>query len=152
MISNENNESTKWLSLLGFAAIVVSALLLLQRQELFSRAPRAIALQIAAALLMVWARLTFGMRSFHADAGPTAGGLVTSGPYRFLRHPIYFAILLFIWVGVIAHFSPLAVSLGALATAGAILRLLCEERLLRAQYPEYRDYAGRTKRLLPGVW
>lgn len=40
---------------------------------------------------MAWARLTFGRRSFHASAVPTAGGVETRGPYRFIRHPIYTA-------------------------------------------------------------
>ena len=59
--------------------------------------------QVAAVLLMVWARMTFGRRSFHAAANPTAGGLVTWGPYRYWRHPIYSAILLFLWSGVLSH-------------------------------------------------
>jgi hypothetical protein len=41
--------------------------------------------------------LTFGARSFHAGANPTDGGVVTAGPYRFFRHPIYAAILYFLW-------------------------------------------------------
>lgn len=142
----------RWLSLLGFALIVIAALALAQIGALFSPQPWVIALQIAAAVLMLWARLSFGLRSFHADAGPTAGGLVTHGPYRFLRHPIYAAICLFIWAAVAAHLSPLTFSLGALATVGAILRLLCEERLVTERYPEYNAYAQRTKRLLPGLW
>jgi protein-S-isoprenylcysteine O-methyltransferase Ste14 len=44
------------------------------------------------------ARVTFGRRSFHAAANPTAGGLVTTGPYRLIRHPIYTAACLFVGV------------------------------------------------------
>jgi protein-S-isoprenylcysteine O-methyltransferase Ste14 len=101
---------------------------------------------------MLWARMTFGMRSFHADAQPTAGGLVTSGPYRHIRHPIYAAICLFVWAGVLAHLSPLTILLGFLATVGILVRLRCEETLITERYPEYRDYSTRTKRLLPGLW
>ncbi len=142
----------RWLSLLGFAMIVIAALALAQMGALFSPTPRVIALQIAAALLMLWARVSLGLRSFHADAGPTAGGFVTHGPYRFLRHPIYAAICLFIWAAVAGHLSPITASLGVLATAGAILRLLCEERLVVKRYPEYGAYAQRTKRLFSGLW
>ena len=132
--------------------IVIAALVLARIGVLFSPKPWVIVLQIAAALLMLWARVSFGLRSFHADAGPTAGGLVTHGPYRFLRHPIYAAICLFISAAVAAQLSPLTVSLGVLATAGVILRLLCEERLVAERYPEYAAYAQGTKRLFPGLW
>ena len=50
---------------------------------------------------MVAARITFGRRSFHAAANPTEGGLVTTGPYAYIRHPIYAAILYFVWAGAL---------------------------------------------------
>ena len=142
----------KWLSLLGFGAIVVAILWLWQRGALFAPTPWAIVPQVAAVLLMIWARITFGIRSFHAQANPTSGGLVTKGPYRYVRHPIYAAICLFVWPGDFAHLSPFTLSLGALATAGVLVRLFCEEQLVTQRYPEYRTYAQRTKRLLPGLW
>ncbi len=77
---------------------------------------------------------------------------MTSGPYRYVRHPIYAAICLFVWAGVLAHFSPLTIFLGVLATVGILVRIRCEETLVTEEYPEYRDYAARTKRLLPGMW
>jgi protein-S-isoprenylcysteine O-methyltransferase Ste14 len=140
------------LSLLGFLLIVIALGILLALRAVFSPKPWAIALQITAALLMLWARVTFGMRSFHADAKPTAGGLVTTGPYRYIRHPIYAAICLFVWAGVLAHLSPIAIGLGLLATIGVLVRIRCEEALVTESYPEYRDYSARTKRLLPGLW
>jgi protein-S-isoprenylcysteine O-methyltransferase Ste14 len=140
------------LSLLGLALIVIALVALLRIHALFSPEPWVIALQVAAALLMLWARITFGMRSFHADAKPTAGGLVTSGPYRYIRHPIYAAICMFVWAGVLAHLSPLTIFLGFVATVGILVRLRCEETLVTERYPEYRDYSARTKRLLPGLW
>jgi len=107
--------------------------------------------QVAAVVLMIWARRTFGLRSFHASADPSAGGLVTSGPYRHWRHPIYASILYFVWAGQVQ--SPTALSL---AVAGGIslalrVRMLLEERFLRAAYPEYREYCRRAKRFLPFV-
>jgi protein-S-isoprenylcysteine O-methyltransferase Ste14 len=125
---------------------------LLVRQELFSPSPLVIAIQVCAVALMVWARITFGQRSFHAAANPTAGGLVTSGPYRFIRHPIYTAVCLFLWPGAIAHGSAIALSLALLSTVGAVLRMWCEEQLLVGTYPEYAVYAKKTKRMIPGVF
>jgi len=101
---------------------------------------------------MIWARVTFGMRSFHAAANPTEGGIVTTGPYRFLRHPIYAAILYFLWTGVASHASVLSVTAGVVATLGIAGRIVTEERLVTERYPEYREYAARTKRVVPFVF
>ncbi len=130
------------------AAIVI----LVMTNSLFSAMPLVILVQSAAAALLLWARVTFGRRSFHAGADPTAGGLVTAGPYRFIRHPIYTAVCLFGWAGVVAHWSPLNALLGVLLFLGALARMLCEERLLPETYPEYRDYARTTKRMIPGLF
>lgn len=142
----------KILSLAGLAAMVAALLGLWEMGALFSPSPLIIAVQVAAGGLMLWARFAFGRRSFHAAANPTSGGLVTSGPYRFVRHPIYAAIILFLAASVCSHPSPLTISLGLLAFAGALIRLFCEESLLVERYPEYREYARHTRRLLPGVW
>jgi protein-S-isoprenylcysteine O-methyltransferase Ste14 len=141
-------------SLLATVVLVVCVVLLLQQHSLIASTPIGLALQALAVALMLWARVTFGMRSFHATANPTAGGLVTAGPYRYWRHPIYAAVLLFVWTGVLAHgVAPTLIDLvlGALATAMTIVRVQAEEQLLRASMPKYASYAARTKRFIPFV-
>jgi len=142
----------KALSLLGLLMMGGGVVALWKLGALFSPSPAVIAVQALAVALFLWARWTFGVRSFHAAANPTEGGLVTTGPYRFIRHPIYTAICLFGWAGVAAHASAVNALLGALMTAGAIVRMLCEEKLVVETYPEYREYAKRTKRMIPGVF
>jgi protein-S-isoprenylcysteine O-methyltransferase Ste14 len=119
---------------------------------LFTAQPIAIALQLTAVGLMIWARVTFGRRSFHAAANPTAGGLVTTGPYRIIRHPIYTAACLFGWGPIVVHLSLITVALGILLLLGALLRMMCEEQLVKQQYPEYVEYAKVTKRMVPYVF
>jgi len=137
------------LSKVGFIAMGGGLAGLVLARQLFSSHAGVIVLQGAAAVLMVWARITFGRRSFHLAADPTAGGLVTSGPYRFVRHPIYSSVCLFVWAGVAGHWSWLAVLLAGLVTVGALVRIFCEETLLVAQFPEYPSYAAQTKRVIP---
>jgi protein-S-isoprenylcysteine O-methyltransferase Ste14 len=132
--------------------MVAGLLGLFYTHHLFSPSPLVIAPQAAAVGLMIWARVTFGRRSFHATADPTGGGLVTSGPYHFIRHPIYTSVCLFVWAGALGHLSLVSVALAALATAGGLARMLCEERLLVERYPEYLDYAARTARMIPFVF
>ena len=139
----------KALSLVGLLMMVVALAGLWRIGALFSPSPSVIGVQVAAVLLIVWARVTFGVRSFHAAANPTGGGLVTSGPYRCIRHPIDTAGCLIGWAGIAAHVSVASASLGVLLLAGAVVRMLCEENLVVETYPEYREYAKRTKRMIP---
>jgi protein-S-isoprenylcysteine O-methyltransferase Ste14 len=138
-------------SIVAFALMVAGVAVIVFRNAIFATRPLTIAVQIAAALLMVYARVTFGRRSFHAAANPTAGGLVTSGPYAVLRHPIYAAILYFTWAAIADHPSWISVGGGALITAGALVRMRLEEQMLVVRYPEYRDYMRRTRRVIPYV-
>src|SRR5678815_3541721 len=89
----------KMLSLAGYLGMMGGLLSLLFLHALFSRSPIVIGLQIVALLLFLWSRITFGLRSYHVGANPTKGGLVTSGPYRFVRHPIYATFCLFTAAG-----------------------------------------------------
>jgi protein-S-isoprenylcysteine O-methyltransferase Ste14/Flp pilus assembly pilin Flp len=80
---------------------------------------------------------------------PEARGLVTHGPYRFVRHPLYLGELSVFAGLVIAAPSPRNLVLALFFTVGQTLRMGMEERELSAQFPEYRDYALRTRRLIP---
>jgi protein-S-isoprenylcysteine O-methyltransferase Ste14 len=139
-------------SRIGFGIAVLAILGLLWRRALFAGGPVAAGVQLAAVVLMLWARVVFGRRSFHASAGPTEGGLVTSGPYRLIRHPIYAAVLVFVLAGVASHLSLPSVLLFLAAVGGLGVRIAAEERLVVARYPEYAAYASRTKRVIPYVF
>ncbi len=104
--------------------------------------------------LLAWAHATLGahfspwleLRRDHA--------LVTTGPYRWVRHPIYSAgALIVLGSGLL---SANMVMLAAPALALALLlgvRLPDEEAMLQEQFgPEYQAWAARTGRLLPRVW
>ena len=138
-------------SVVGFAVAVVAMVLLVFQHSLFATGITGLMVQALSVLLMIWARVTFGRRSFHAAANPTEGGLVTSGPYQFIRHPIYAAVLYFAWSGILTHLSVTSLLLGILATSGLALRILAEERLVEERYPEYAGYAARTRRIIPFV-
>jgi protein-S-isoprenylcysteine O-methyltransferase Ste14 len=83
---------------------------------------------------------------------PEARRLVTGGPYRIVRHPLYAAEILAAAAFVMVNPGILAVAVLAPFIATQLLRSGYEERLLTATYPEYRDYARRTRRLIPLLW
>ncbi|HEV2331478.1 MAG TPA: isoprenylcysteine carboxylmethyltransferase family protein [Verrucomicrobiae bacterium] len=139
-------------SILAYIGMAGALLALVAMKLLFSPNPFVIGAQLAAIILMFWARVTFGRRSFHAAANPTQGGLVTTGPYRYIRHPIYTAACLLGWAGVFGQFSSISFACGILLLLCAVVRMFCEEKLVIIKYPEYADYAARTWRMIPYVF
>jgi protein-S-isoprenylcysteine O-methyltransferase Ste14 len=139
------------LSVLAFALMVVGLAWLAVRHEIIAHTIPGRVVQVAAVMLMIAARIAFGMRSFHAAANPTEGGLVTTGPYRWLRHPIYAAVLYFFWAAALDYHSPEAIAAALLITIGSVVRMLSEEQLLVRKYPEYAGYKARTARVIPFI-
>lgn len=80
---------------------------------------------------------------------PEARGLVTRGPYRIVRHPVYLGE-----IGACAGLAiaaPSARNTVAVATviAAQLVRMRLEERALTHAFPDYARYAARTPRVLP---
>ena len=142
----------KALSFAGYLGMVSGLLFLVFMHSLFSLSAVVIALQVMALLLFFWARITLGRRSFHVAANPTEGGLVETGPYRYIRHPIYTAMCLFTGAGAAAHLSWKTVLAFCVILGFAVIRIFCEESLVARRYPDYRQYATRTWRMVPAIF
>jgi protein-S-isoprenylcysteine O-methyltransferase Ste14 len=142
----------KTFSMVGYLGMVGGLLGVLALQRPFFTPAFVIVFQVIAVMLFFWARITFGRRSFHVVADPTEGGLVTWGPYRYIRHPIYAAMCLFTLAGLAGHWSWRIGICVAVVLASALARIFCEEALVRERYPEYGEYAARTWRLIPCVY
>jgi protein-S-isoprenylcysteine O-methyltransferase Ste14 len=79
--------------------------------------------------------------------------LITTGPYRFIRHPGYLGAMLAYLFASLALGSWWGMLPVAVYFYLFIRRALLEDRFLRAELPGYRDYAGKVHYgLLPGVW
>jgi protein-S-isoprenylcysteine O-methyltransferase Ste14 len=82
-----------------------------------------------------------------------ARGLVTQGPYRFVRHPLYLVEELAAIAGFIEAMSLGAALLLAVQIAFQIRRILNEEAVLETVFPDYARYkATTTARIVPGIW
>ncbi len=142
----------KFISIVGYLAMVTGLVALFATHSLFSTSLFVIIPQAFGVALLIWARITFGRRSFHLAANPTEGGLVTNGPYRYVRNPIYTAMCLFTLAGAAAHWGWSTAFLAGLVLGGALVRIHCEESLLVIRYPQYPHYAAKTPRMIPFVF
>jgi protein-S-isoprenylcysteine O-methyltransferase Ste14 len=129
--------------------VIGAVVLLAATDNLFSSSVVAIAAQLLAVAITIWARSSFPRNSFRVDATPSADAIIRRGPYRFIRHPMYSAALLFIWAAVLSHVSLWTLTIGAVVTIIAGLRVVFEERFLRDRYPEYVEYGKVTKAVIP---
>ena len=142
----------KLIAKFGGILILIAIGILFLRRSVFSPSPWVIATQLLAVGLVIWARVTFMGQQFKVTADPGSGQLLQRGPYRFIRHPMYLAALLFVWASIISHWSLLNLFIGFLVVIVLIIRIHVEERLLREKYPEYREYSRKTRLIIPFIW
>ena len=83
---------------------------------------------------------------------PEARRLVTNGPYSVIRHPLYLGEAIALVGITLQYLSPWALALLLLQCIFQLERMKNEELVLSRVFPEYRDYAAHTVRLLPGVY
>ena len=113
--------------------------------------PLGIALVVAGSILPVWAIVLF--RSEGTEVTPTSPSnrkLVTTGPYRFTRNPMYLGLVtltlgIAVWVGA---WPMLVVPFAVFATAN-LVHIPFEEAKMRRQFGlKYNDYVWRVRRWL----
>lgn len=110
-----------------------------------------IAIVVAGLATTVWARVSLGRQWTGRAAVNENHKLIVTGPYRFVRHPIY--------SGIILAFIGSVLAMGMLGTVLALVLIVPalsykyrrEERFLAAMLPEYDAYRARVPALVPGL-
>lgn len=120
---------------------------------ILARHPLLLALEAAALALAGWALLTMRPTNMNVTPDVRAGSVMVShGPYRVIRHPMYAAILLGTLAIVLDAPSPLRWVIWAVLLADLVLKLNYEERLLAAHHPDYALLQQKTWRLAPFIY
>jgi len=104
--------------------------------------------------IRVWAVAALG-RAFRTTVEVDSGqAVVSTGPYRWVRHPSYTGLLLIVTGCGLAAGNWLALAVCALLPLPALLRRIHveEAELTSVLGDRYRAYQAQTKRLIPGVW
>jgi protein-S-isoprenylcysteine O-methyltransferase Ste14 len=79
--------------------------------------------------------------------------VVTTGPYEYVRHPMYAAVIPFIICVALILGSWWALIPGGVIGVLFIIRTALEDRMLQDELPGYKEYARRVRyRLIPGIW
>lgn len=107
---------------------------------------------LAAVLFAFWVIIVnrFASRTIQVEAGQT---VITTGPYKWVRHPMYSGSVV-IWMATsLALGSYVALPAFAALIPFYVVRLLNEEKLLRVELAGYTDYCEHTRfRLVPFIW
>ena len=83
---------------------------------------------------------------------PQARSVVQTGPYRWIKHPLYLAEEIAILGVVLQYLTPVTVIVFVLHIGVQVCRIIYEEDLLRRNCPEYSDYEASRWRLIPCIW
>ena len=83
---------------------------------------------------------------------PQARSVVQTGPYRWIKHPLYLAEEIAIVGAVLQYLTPVTVFILVLHIGVQVCRIRYEEDLLRRNCPEYSSYEVSRWRLIPFVW
>jgi len=103
--------------------------------------------------VILWAIMAMRRSRLRITPNPAANAiLITTGPYRYIRHPMYTGLLLGS-IGLVSnHLSISRALILVVLAADVYIKLLWEEKMLTAQFPGYVNYQLRTKKLVPYIF
>lgn len=112
--------------------------------------PPALVLLCGSVLLGFWTVFHNHPGNFNIRPEPKASGrLITGGPYRFVRHPMYVAVLLFGAAEVLSYADAWKIAAWIALALVLLEKSRLEERGLRSQFSGYATYCARVRRFIP---
>lgn len=132
-----------------FACLIAIAL----TGSILAHNPALLVMEVAAVLLGLWAILTVRIGNVNVLPDPRQEAvLVQSGPYRWIRHPMYAALLLGALALVLDSPSTLRWILWIVLLIDLLIKLHYEERMLQEHFGGYEAYMAISKRLIPYLY
>jgi protein-S-isoprenylcysteine O-methyltransferase Ste14 len=78
--------------------------------------------------------------------------LIQQGPYKYIRHPMYFSVILLSIVLIINHFQIDRLIISFALAFNLIFKIEWEERILSEEFREYYSYRKSTWKLIPWIY
>jgi protein-S-isoprenylcysteine O-methyltransferase Ste14 len=105
---------------------------------------------LAGVVLLVWASALLGRLLIHEAAVREDHALIETGPYRFVRHPVYAGYLALLLGSGVASLNVCLWLLWPVSLLGILIQAASEEQLLAEKFgQDYERYFRRTGRLIP---
>jgi protein-S-isoprenylcysteine O-methyltransferase Ste14 len=112
-----------------------------------------VATLLVGGVLRIWPMFVLGYRFSGFVAIQPGHALVTTGPYRYVRHPSYLGMMLGLVGWALVFRSSIGLVVAVLGLPLLVDRIDSEEALLASHFgAEYADYRRRTWRLVPGLY
>lgn len=106
-----------------------------------------------AVLLALWAILVMRKSRLRINPIPSPDAiLITDGPYRYIRHPMYTAIIVGCTGLLLSHFTWLRLLLTLALIVVLLVKLSWEEKMLKHKFTVYQDYSKQSKKLIPFIY
>ena len=103
--------------------------------------------------LAFWAIVAMRPGNFNIVPTPVEEGIMVSGgPYKRIRHPMYTSIFIFAFALLAGQFDYIKLIISLVLVTGLVIKMLFEEDLLCKHYPGYKAYMKKTKRVIPFLW
>ena len=111
-----------------------------------------VVLGVIGTALLIWTLPNLGKNLTDTVVTRRAHTLVSTGPYRFVRHPFYDAVALYVAANALAAANWFLLLTGAVVVALLVIRTRTEEEKLALRFGDsYRAYVARTGRFLPRI-
>jgi protein-S-isoprenylcysteine O-methyltransferase Ste14 len=152
--SSRADRITAWI-LVAIQGTLIAAIVLLPRHHAWSEQVVVTwfiwSAIVVALLLGSWGAINLGRGLTPLPLPNGAVELVTHGPYRWIRHPIYTAVILGMSGVAIRSRTPIVIAVAAVLSLFLAAKARWEEKHLRSTFPGYSDYERRVGRFIPGV-
>lgn len=110
-------------------------------------------IQIIGVLLGLWGILSLKIGNFNIQPEVKSDALIQTGPYKWIRNPMYSGVLLFFIPIVLQQFDLINAFMYSLLLTILILKINSEEQFLEERFGEsYKQYEKSTKRLIPFLY
>ena len=113
-----------------------------------------ITIEIIGIVIAFWAIIEMRIKSKISIAPlPRSGAqLISSGPYRYIRHPMYLSLLLMFVPLIVSHYNLLRLLVLGVLYVNLLFKLLFEEAILKENLEGYADYMQKSWRIIPFVF